>query len=160
MFLSKFLWCKVLTSKFNPHLYNRTSLISDKSWHKMEEKKEVEQVLRRWRLRLNFSSYLEPQLLAYSSLCWRNMLVIITQIESKWIEWLNPLWLWLCISGCWLSRGLGRRLPRKHWVPALRHVSAHPLGHCQQPLPVSGQRWLVIRQVLRLTQKQVGRETD
>ena len=46
---------------------------------KMEEKKEVEQVLRRWRLRLNFSSYLEPQLLAYSSLYWRNMLVIISQ---------------------------------------------------------------------------------
>ena len=46
---------------------------------KMEEKKKVEQVLRRWRLTLNFSSYLEPQLLAYSSLYWRNMLVIITQ---------------------------------------------------------------------------------
>ena len=44
----------------------------------MEEKKKVEQVLRRWRLTLNFSSYLEPQLLAYSSLYWRNMLVIIT----------------------------------------------------------------------------------
>ena len=112
---------------------------------KMEEKKKVEQVLRRWRLTLNFSSYLEPQLLAYSSLYWRNMLVIITQstliFRGPILEIILKI---LFISGCWLSRGLGGRLPRKHWLLALRHVSAHPLGHCQQPLPVSGQRWLVI----------------
>ena len=107
----------------------------------MEEKKEVEQVLRRWRLRLNLSSYLEPQLLAYSSLYWRNMCVIITQstliFRRPTLEIKLKI---LFISGCWLSRGLGGRLPRKHWLLALRHVSAHPLGHCQQPLSVSGRR--------------------
>ena len=143
MCLSKFLWCKVLKSKYNPCLYDRTCLISDKSWHKMEEKKEVEQSLRRWRLRLNLSSYLEPQLLAYSSLYWRNMCVIITQstliFRRPTLEIKLKI---LFISGCWLSRGLGGRLPRKHWLLALRHVSAHPLGHRQQPLPVSGQNWI------------------